>query len=184
MRGPQAASDWVASQVLHICGQLSPLTSSVERLLINIQPQSDDEEDIERWLQLLGAFGSVRDLYLWCNWWGRGFGLLRAACSGRVHRGGKDPGGVAGAAHHPNEQNSTLGRDMHGIAAFADARRRTGRPVMVCEGPRSSQEFEDWDATSQTRPLFFPLRTNPRRLPPQSAWPLPTISAERPLGPN
>ena len=29
--------------------------------------------------------------------------------------------------------------DTHGISAFVDARRRTGRPLVVYEGPRSSQ---------------------------------------------
>lgn len=33
--------------------------------------------------------------------------------------------------------------DNHGIVAFVDARRHTGRPLVVCAGPGSSQEPED-----------------------------------------
>ena len=32
---------------------------------------------------------------------------------------------------------------VHGIAAFVDARRRTGRPLVVCEASGSIQEPED-----------------------------------------
>lgn len=64
---------WQASHVLHICEQLSPFTSSVERLGITVnpdkynwRPMSDSEtrRDATRWMELLGSFKSVQVLRL------------------------------------------------------------------------------------------------------------------------
>ena len=55
------------SQVDHICKQLSPLTSDVERVSIdvNITPQYlPDETEIARWLQLFRLFNGAQELEL------------------------------------------------------------------------------------------------------------------------
>ena len=83
-----AASNWIASQVLHICGQFSGYTSSVEKLRIRIQIISADYEgDTDRWLQLLGGFRSMEDLHLFWWRWHRVPAVCTAhgACSRRVH---------------------------------------------------------------------------------------------------
>jgi hypothetical protein len=122
------ARDRIASRVLHLCGQLSPFTSSVEQLWINLRHYFVRSE---QWLQLFGAFRSVRDLHLWCLSWKEHpaifmefaledstkmevcqevFPLLRFLRTNEIR---------------------ILTSDTHGISAFVNARRRTGRPLAV-----------------------------------------------------
>jgi hypothetical protein len=133
-------SDWIASQVLHICGQLSPFTSSVERLWINIRILTHGDEDTERWLQLLGAFRGVQDLHLWCSWWGYAPAVLieRALEESTKREMTQEVLPVLRILRMNETRYHEL--DTHGISAFVDARRRTGRPLVVYEGPSSEVE--------------------------------------------
>lgn len=143
IKGRRAARDWTASQVLHICGQLSPFTSSVERLWIAIRLTSDGEEGTERWLQLLGAFRGVRDLHLFCWYWHRDPALCmeRALEESTKRETAQELFPVLRVIQMNETRRQAW--DNHGIAAFVDARRSTGRPLVVCGGPGSVQKPED-----------------------------------------
>ena len=93
----------------------------MERLLINIYKPSgcegDRGRDFGRWLQLLGAFRSVKDLYLVCRRWDWGPVLyMQRALEESTDREGIDPGGIAGATHPPNERKSTSLTDQLGLS--------------------------------------------------------------------
>ena len=141
-------TDWIASEVLHICGQLSPFTSSVERLCIEIQFISRDN-DAEQWLELLGAFRSVQDLHLSCWWWGHPpANLMQRALKESTKR---EMTQEVLPVLRILRMNETREREccFHGISAFVDARRRTGRPLVVYGGARSSEGEEDLGHVSQ-----------------------------------
>ena len=129
----------MASQMLHICGQLSPFTSSVEQLCINVGVHLYPDKDAEQWLQLLTAFKSVQDLQLWCLWWDRALAVLieRVLEESTTTEMTQDVLPVLRILRMNTIRVHEW--DTHGISAFVDARRRTGRPLVVYEGPESSQ---------------------------------------------
>ena len=136
-------SNWIASQVLHICEQLSPFTSSVDRLWISIGMVLDPDTDTERWLELLGAFRSVQDLHLWCSWWDRAPAVdMERALEESTKREMTQEVLPVLRILRMNETR-VHECDTHGISAFVDARRRTGRPLVVHEGPSSCQVEEE-----------------------------------------
>jgi hypothetical protein len=126
-------SDWKASQVLHVCGQLSPFTSSVERLWINIQVLSDPDEDVERWLQLLSAFRSVQDLRLWCSYWGQAPAVLIERALEESTKREMSQEVLPVLRFLRTNKIRVHEWDPRGIPAFVDARRRTGRLGHVSE---------------------------------------------------
>jgi len=139
IRDSWTADNWMASRVLHICGQLSPFTSSVEQLWINIRLISYFYSGAGRWLQLLGAFRSVRDLHLWCLSWGRApaVQMERALAASTKREMAQEVLPVLRILRM--NEIRVHESDAHGISVFVDARRRTGRPLVVHEGPRCSQ---------------------------------------------
>ena len=138
-----AAYDWMASELLHICGQMSPFTSSVEKLSINIQQRSSSDTDTNQWPQLLGAFRSVRDLHLWCSLWGWGPALCMESAMEESTR--KRSEEMMFPALHMLRMNEIRYRmiDMHGIAGFINASWHSRRPFAVWEGPGSNHGLED-----------------------------------------
>ena len=94
-----------------------------------------DDEDAERWLQLLGAFRSVQVLQLWCEWWGRTPAVLiqRALEESTKVETTQEVLPVLRILRLRLRVNETRVHegDTHGISAFVDARRRTGRPLVV-----------------------------------------------------
>jgi hypothetical protein len=152
IRGDWSEMDWRASQVVHICGQLSPFISNVERLGIRVErplrffdedEPENEEMDTARWLELFGSFKSVQDLQLWCLLEGSTFGIADA-----LEESTKETAQVLpilrilrihGFQHHAE--------NIPGIKAFIAARELTGQPLSVHEESKWGYEDED---TSET----------------------------------
>ncbi len=129
--------DWQASEVLHICGQLSPFTSSVERLRIKVQSESEgsqrfshDQTDAVRWVELLGTFKSVQVLRLRCISGDSAIGIARALEESTREMAQK----VLPVLRIIRiEGFQDRAESIHGIEAFVAARELTGQPLTVCE---------------------------------------------------
>ena len=150
IRDNWSETDWRASQVVHICGQLSPFMSSVERLGIRVErplrfvfdsdEPEDEEMDTARWLELFGSFKSVQDLQLWYLLGGSTFGIADALEESiketaqevlpvlRILR-------IYGFQHHA--------ANIPGIKAFVAARELRGQPLTVHEESKWGHEDED-----------------------------------------
>jgi len=144
IRNDWTATDWQASQVLHICGQLSPFMSSVERLGIrvyNVQQIFHGGTDSAGYLQLFLPFRSVQDLRLWCTGEDPITGLGHALEESTRRRTVQDVLPVLRilGIHHCRCKAESI----HRLEAFAAARRRTGRPLILYEGSLWEREDED-----------------------------------------
>jgi hypothetical protein len=142
LRGYAMLENWQASHVLHICGQLSPFTSSVERLGITVNPEkyswqpmssSETERDAARWMELLGSFKSVQVLRLLCMPYDAGFGIALALESSTRE--------TAQEVLPVLRFVSIYASHCLDIEWFIAARKRTGQPITVYESDWKS----DWD---------------------------------------
>jgi hypothetical protein len=130
-------SDWQASEVLHICGQLSPFTSSVERLGITVMSESEglqrfshDQTDTVRWVELLGTFKSVQVLRLRCISSDSAIGIARAL-EESTREMAQEVLPVLRIIQIDGFQDRA--ESIHGFEAFVAARELTGQPLTVCE---------------------------------------------------
>ena len=156
LRGHAMLENWQASHVLHICGQLSPFTSSVERLGITVNPEKDGSERISdherargataRWVELLGSFKSVQVLRLLFMPLQSGIGIAHALEESSTAEMAQEVLPVLRVIWVDGLRSR--GETIHAIENFVAARELTGQPLTVYESNWESDWEEPGDADS------------------------------------